>query len=136
MDAMISLRESVEEQTVEDVVDILICRLFGRNAGVDAELVELLNSYVFEVCLRILHYCHMTALPDPLYETVAAMTIDLLRSEGVSLKGAALSAALESVRLGDAQFGFGQSSSVSQSIMDGLLRNYACDLHVYRRMAT
>lgn len=124
-----------DEELGDDVLDVVICRLFGRNQGIDPELKELLQSYIQEVCLRVMHYCHVETLSSALSETLAAMTIDLLKSEGVPLKGAALNAALESVRLGDAQFGFGQASSVSQAMVDQWLRNYAADLHPYRQMA-
>ena len=125
----------MDENAMDEILDIVICRLFGNSQGHDPQRDELLGSYIAEIGLRVLHYCHLTTLPERLYETVAGMSIDLLRSEGVNLTGAGLSAALESVRLGDAQFGFGQASSVSQGVIDELLRAYAIDLHAHRTLA-
>lgn len=127
--------QALDEAAREDIIDIIVCRLYGKNNGVSEEVEELLDSYIDEVVGRALRYCHIPALPEGLNECVAAMCIDLLKSEGTPLHGAALSGSLEEIKLGDARFGLGSASSVSQEIVDSLLRNYALDLHRYRRLA-
>lgn len=124
----------LEAAALEDILDIVICRVYGKNGGIAPEAGELLESYINEIAGRAMHYCHLYALPEGLHDCVAAMCVDLIKSEGLSLTGASLAAELEEVRLGDARFGFGHASSVSQQIVDGLLRDYRADLHHYRKL--
>ncbi len=123
----------------DDVRDSITMRLFGRCDNASPERQELIDTYMFEIAQRCAHYCHVEpvdTLPAGLEEAIAAMTVDLIRSEGVELEGGTASATLENIRLGDAQFGFGCASSVSQSIIDSILRSYKTDLLHYRQMAT
>lgn len=100
----------------------------------DSRMEELLDSYITEIFQRVKHYLHVQSLPDELCDVLAAMTVDLLRKEGVwgiQNEGACV----ESIHLGDAQMGFSLPVSFLQNAVDDIVRAYKSDLHVYRRMA-
>lgn len=122
----------------DDVRDSVDMRLFGRCDNDNPPRRELIDTYMFEIAQRCANYCNIfpvDSLPNTLEECIAAMTVDLIRSEGVELEGGSASGTLENIRLGDAQFGFACASSVSQSIIDSILRSYKTDLIRCRKMA-
>lgn len=121
--------------TQADILTIVKARL-----GLDDSKDELINSYIFELENRILHYCNVDTVPDGLKYTWASMVIDVLRidqpndSEIADTVGGA-----ESVKIGDTQVTPARStggdiSNTSKSVIDSVALNYRIDLNRYRKL--
>ena len=105
--------------------------------GMDAEdtgkdtLLQFVLDNVQEV---ILNYCHIDELPDGLSNTAYRMAVDLYRNEGIgSAEGK--TGDVTSIKEGDTEISFG-SSKYSAGFAESVLKNYAMQLNIYRRVVS
>lgn len=118
-----------------DVLPIVIMRLRPPFNIPD----DLMISYIEEIGQRILHYCHLTDVPDGLKFVWASMAIDALKIEqaGDEAIHEATGGALN-VKVGDTQTSPANNSAgltdTSKSVIDALVLNYAIDLNRYRKL--
>jgi len=104
----------------------------------DDTLKLLIETYIEEICNRILNYCGVSSIPDGLKYTWASMVIDAVRVDLPNVDEVAVSVGSnESIKIGDTSTSPGQSSGVtniSKSVIDEVVLNYRVDLNRYRKL--
>ena len=105
----------------------------------------LIDEYIEEIGLRILHYTNLLEMPDGLLSVWSSMVIDLLRvnlanSRDIFGDSVLETGGISSISEGDVSVSYGRGSTVadnigggtSKTIIDEIVNNYANDLHRYR----
>ncbi|AYB39974.1 phage head-tail connector protein [Brevibacillus laterosporus] len=102
------------------------------------DLDLLIKSYIHEIEKRILHYCHISEVPEALQFVWASMVIDVLRIEQATVSEvAAATPTSESIKIGDTSTSPGKSegvTSTSKGVIDSVVLNYRVDLNRYRKL--
>ncbi len=98
----------------------------------------LIKSYIHEIEKRILHYCHISEVPEALQFVWASMVIDALRIEQATVSEVdAATAISESIKIGDTSNSPGKSegvTSTSKNVIESVVLNYRVDLNRYRKL--
>ena len=106
----------------------------------DDSLQVLIESYIDEIELRIMHYCGLSEIPDGLKFVWASMAIDAVRVDLPNVGEIADTVGgAESVKIGDTQVSPARSnggdiSNTSKSSIDKIVLNYKFDLNRYRKL--
>lgn len=104
----------------------------------DDSLKDTVMDYIEEIENRILHYCHVPAVPDGLKFTWVSMTMDVLRVELPTEDAIAETADTGvNVKVGDTSVSPAGGKSVtnmSKSAIDDVVLNYRIDLNRYRKL--
>jgi len=100
-------------------------------------LQPLIESYIYEIRYRILHYCNLDKIPDGLKYTWVSMVVDAVRVDLPSI--AEINDTVgggENIKVGDTSISSASTSvsNVSKSVIDNVIFNYKVDLDRYRRM--
>lgn len=125
-------------EKMTEVLKILKRKLPKTITFADDQLIECLS----EVEQKILNYCHLFEVPDPLIYTWANITRDLIIYENDSLSEKSdieVSGAITSIKEGDTQISYGSDVSIANkhnmsNVIDGLLFNYKADLKRFRKI--
>lgn len=119
--------------TNNDVWDIVKLRL-----GLNNDQRDLVDSYIYEIGLRIKHFCNINEIPDDLKYTWAAMVIDALRIEQPNMDGIeATTGDGGTVKVGDTSVSSASGTKLtnaSKSVIDQVVLNYQVDLIHYRKL--
>ena len=102
-------------------------RLHRPEDADDADIRDCLE----EVALRIRHYCNIPEVPEALMPTLVRMTLELLRADAGPLDE--MASLVTTIKLGDTTV---EEKPMADRglLLDRLTRNYAHDLHAYRRL--
>nr|WP_113756537.1 DNA-packaging protein [Brevibacillus laterosporus] len=109
-----------------------------RMGLVNDSLDLLINSFIYEIERRILHYCNIAEIPEALQFVWSSMVIDALRIDQATLNEvAATTAGSESIKIGDTSISPGKSdgvTSTSKEVIESVVLNYRVDLNRYRKL--
>ncbi|ATO50141.1 DNA-packaging protein [Brevibacillus laterosporus] len=118
----------------DDVLALIKLRMNLSNDNLDL----LIKSYIHEIEKRILHYCHISEVPEALQFVWASMVIDALRIEQATVSEVdAATAISESIKIGDTSNSPGKSegvTSTSKNVIESVVLNYRVDLNRYRKL--
>ncbi|MBG9788538.1 DNA-packaging protein [Brevibacillus laterosporus] len=118
----------------DDVIALVKLRMGLAKDNLDL----LIKSYIHEIEKRILHYCHISEVPEALQFVWASMVIDALRIEQATVSEVdAATAISESIKIGDTSSSPGKSegvTSTSKNVIESVVLNYRVDLNRYRKL--